>query len=43
MFETNTTNKVEHAEIIKSTEPFHELAEAQLALIGGGSGIALCE
>ncbi|HZZ93904.1 MAG TPA: hypothetical protein VFE23_15185 [Usitatibacter sp.] len=42
MFETTTTNTVEQT-VTDSSEMFHELAETQLALIGGGAGIALFE
>jgi hypothetical protein len=42
MFET-AINNVEQSEMMSSTESLYELGELQLALVGGGSGIALCE
>ncbi|HZZ93903.1 MAG TPA: hypothetical protein VFE23_15180 [Usitatibacter sp.] len=43
MFETTVTDQLEQPETIKSADALYELAEAQLAVIGGGAGIALCE
>jgi hypothetical protein len=43
MSEIIANKKIEQGEIIKPSQPFQELAEVQLAFVGGGSGIALCE
>jgi hypothetical protein len=40
MFEFTTTHNAEQLEVMKFAEQLHELADLQLAFIGGGAGAA---